>query len=95
LIQFITRRLFTGALSLFGVVVLVFVLFMILPTDPARMTLGQRADVASIEAIQKELGLDKPKHIQFLYYLNDLSPLSFHQDTEKNQNKYRISLNEM
>jgi len=70
---------------------LVFVLFMILPTDPARMTLGQRADVASIEAIQKELGLDKPKHIQFLYYLNDLSPISFHQDIEKNQSKYNYT----
>jgi len=91
LIQFITRRLFTGALSLFGVVVLVFVLFMILPTDPARMTLGQRADVASVEAIQKELGLDKPKHIQFLYYLNDLSPISFHADMDKNQTKYNYS----
>ncbi len=91
MIQFITRRLFTGALSLFGVVVLVFVLFMILPTDPARMTLGQRADVASIEAIQKELGLDKPKHIQFLYYLNDLSPISYHKDSEKNQRKYNYA----
>jgi len=88
LLQFILRRLFTGALSLFGVVVLVFVLFMILPTDPARMTLGQRADVASVEAIQKELGLDKPKHIQFLYYLNDLSPVSFHEDIGINKEKY-------
>jgi len=88
LLQFILRRLFTGGLSLFGVVVLVFVLFMILPTDPARMTLGQRADVASVEAIQKELGLDKPKHIQFLYYLNDLSPISLHEDSETNKTKY-------
>lgn len=88
MLQFILRRLFTGGLSLFGVVVLVFVLFMILPTDPARMTLGQRADVASVEAIQKELGLDKPKHIQFLYYLNDLSPISFHKDTDTNKTKY-------
>lgn len=88
MLQFILRRLFTGGLSLFGVVVLVFVLFMILPTDPARMTLGQRADVASVEAIQKELGLDKPKHIQFLYYLNDLSPLSFHSNTDATKSKY-------
>jgi len=71
--------------------VLVFVLFMILPTDPARLTLGQRADVASVEAIQKELGLDKPKHIQFLYYLNDLSPISFHADLETNSNKYNYT----
>lgn len=91
MLQFIFRKLFTGGLSLFGVVVLVFVLFMILPTDPARMTLGQRADVASVEAIQKELGLDKPKHIQFLYYLNDLSPISFHKDTDTNKNKYSYS----
>lgn len=63
---------------LFGVVVLVFFLFNVLPGDPARMMLGQRADIASIEAINKDLGRDKPLPLQFLNYLNDLSPVSIH-----------------
>ena len=58
---------------MFGVITLVFVLFNILPGDPARMMLGQRADEKSIEAIHKELGLDKPLHHQYCKYIYDLS----------------------
>ncbi len=76
--QFILKRLGYGILVLFGVVIVVFFLFNILPGDPARMMLGQRADIASVEAINKDLGRDKPLAVQFLNYLNDLSPLSFH-----------------
>lgn len=78
MLRFIIRRIYYGIFVLLGVITLVFFLFNILPGDPARMMLGQRADIASIEAINKELGLDAPVHIQYLRFLNDLSPLSFH-----------------
>tara|TARA_R110002049_G_scaffold278391_6_gene457186 strand:+ start:11381 stop:12409 length:1029 start_codon:yes stop_codon:yes gene_type:complete len=61
-----------------GVVTVVFFLFNVLPGDPARMMLGQRADKASIEAINNDLGLNEPLPYQFALYINDLSPLSFH-----------------
>ena len=78
--QFILKRLFYGFLVLIGVIVINFFLFNILPGDPARMMLGQRADITSVEAINKDLGRDKPLLIQFFNYLNDLSPLSIHND---------------
>lgn len=78
MIQFVLKRLFYGLLVLFGVISIVFLLFNVLPGDPARMMLGQRADVASIEAINKDLGLDKSLPAQYLGFLNDLSPLSIH-----------------
>ncbi|MDP4280840.1 MAG: ABC transporter permease [Bacteroidota bacterium] len=78
MVKFILKRLFYGILVMLGVIVINFILFNILPGDPARMMLGQRADIASVEAINKDLGRDRPKMIQFLNYLNDLSPLSFH-----------------
>lgn len=62
-----------------GVITVVFFLFNILPGDPARMMLGQRADISSVEAIRTELGLDRPVHVRFLNYVNDLSPVSFHR----------------
>ena len=58
-----------------GVVSLIFVLFNILPGDPARMMLGQNADQESIDLLHKELGSDKPLGIRYLRYLNDLSPV--------------------
>jgi peptide/nickel transport system permease protein len=78
MLSFVLKRLRYGFWVLLGVVSLVFFLFNILPGDPARMMLGQRADVASVEAINRDLGRDKPLPVQFLNYLNDLSPLSFH-----------------
>jgi peptide/nickel transport system permease protein len=80
--KFILKRLWYGVLVLFGVVVVVFFLFNVLPGDPARMMLGQRADVASVEAINRDLGRDKPLLVQFLNYLNDLSPVSVHNTSD-------------
>lgn len=77
--RFILRRLGYGLLVLLGVVTIVFFLFNILPGDPATMMLGQRSDIASVEAIKKELGLDQPVHRQYMKYLNDLSPVSWHK----------------
>lgn len=62
-----------------GVITLVFFLFTILPSDPARMMMGQRSDLATEEAIRKEMGLDLPIGVQYLAYLNDLSPISWHK----------------
>ncbi len=84
MLKFLTRRLAYGLLVLFGVVTVVFLLFNVLPGDPARMMLGQRADLASVESIQKELGLDRPLHKQYLHYLNDISPLSLHRTDHLN-----------
>lgn len=83
MLRFILKRLWYGLLVLFGVVTLVFFLFNILPGDPARMMLGQRADIASVEAINKDLGRDKPVHIQYFNFLNDISPLSLHQSVDR------------
>ncbi len=88
MISYILRKLLYGFAVMLGVVVVVFFLFNILPADPARMTQGQRADVQSLEAVRKEFGLDKPISIQFAYYLNDLSPIGFHQNTKEEQQKY-------
>ena len=63
-----------------GVVTLVFFLFNILPGDPARMMLGQRADEESIRIINRDLGRDKPIVLQYLNYLNDLLPISVHNN---------------
>jgi len=88
MIRYIVRRLYYGLLVLWGVASVVFILFNVLPGDPARMMMGQRADQAAIDAVRKELGLDQPLPIQYLNYLNDLSPLSVHQTTNQTGSWY-------
>jgi peptide/nickel transport system permease protein len=77
-LRFIIKRLFYGILVLLGVIAVIFFLFNILPGDPARMMLGQRADISSVEAIRHDLGLDRPRIVQFGNFVNDLSPVSLH-----------------
>lgn len=76
--QYIINKIFYGFLTLFGVVTVIFLLFNILPGDPARMMLDQREDTEQLQNIRKKYGFDKPVFTQYLYYLNDVSPLSFH-----------------
>ncbi len=86
--KFLFQKVGYGLAVLLGVVIIVFFLFNILPADPARMTQGQRSDVQSLEAVRKEFGLDKPISIQFLYYIDDLSPLAVHNSDSISQKKY-------
>jgi len=69
-------------LTLFGVVTVIFFLFNVLPGDPAQMMLGQNEDSAQLELVKQKYGFDKPISTQYFYYLNDLSPISFHSQTE-------------
>src|SRR5271170_730126 len=78
--QFISR-LFYGSLVMLGVVVIVFFLFQGFG-DPARLILGQRADAGTLNNIRKDLYLDQPKWKQFVYYLNDVSPISLYNRKE-------------
>ncbi|SHG86970.1 ABC transporter permease [Pedobacter caeni] len=88
MLQYALRKFLYGLAVMAGVVSVVFILFNVLPGDPARMTMGQRSDVQSLEAVRKEFGLDKSRPAQFFLYLNDLSPLSIHPDEEESREKY-------
>lgn len=81
MLRFIFRKLFYGLLVLAGVVVVVFFLFQGFG-DPARLVLGQTGDSTTIKNIRRELALDQPRWKQFVGYLNDVSPLAVHTQTE-------------
>lgn len=84
---YIIRKILYGILVLWGVATLVFFLFTIVPGDPVRMMLGQRADENDVQAIRHELGLDQSLGKQYVDYLNDLSIISFY-NKEKDFSKY-------
>lgn len=50
--------------------------------------LGQRASKGAIEAIHRDLGTDRPLVVQYLNYLNDLSPVSIHNYTNPDDLSY-------
>ncbi|MFT3948471.1 MAG: ABC transporter permease [Agriterribacter sp.] len=81
MIRYILQKTMYALLVLAGVVCIVFFLFQGFG-DPARLVLGQTGDSATIQNIRKELYLDQPKWKQFLYYVNDISPISIHSKEE-------------
>jgi peptide/nickel transport system permease protein len=81
MLRYIFQKIFYGFLTLLGVITVVFFLFTVLPGDPARMMLDQKEDPEQLALIRKNLGLDQPLLKQYGYYLNDLSPISFHAKT--------------
>jgi peptide/nickel transport system permease protein len=81
LLNYLIKKLFYGLLVMLGVVVTVFFLFQGFG-DPSRLVMGQRADAATQENIRKELYLDQPRWRQFVFYLNDVSPIGIHSKEE-------------
>ncbi len=78
MIQYTFKKIGYAVVTLFGVVTVIFMLFTMLPDDPAKMMLGQNQNKEQVAAVQKKYGLDKPVFTQYVLYLNDLSPISFH-----------------
>lgn len=75
--SYFLKKIAQAFLVMIGVVVLVFFLFRGFG-DPARLVAGQTGDQKTLDNIRKELYLDQPVARQFILYINDLSPISFH-----------------
>lgn len=84
MIGFILKKLGYALLTLYGVVTVIFLLFYLIPGDPAQMMMGQNEDPKQLEVVRAKYGFNKPLSTQYLYYLNDLSILSFHSTSPAN-----------
>lgn len=92
MLRFIAKKLLYAILVMIGVAMLVFFLFQGFG-DPSRIVMGQTGDSTTQVNIRKQLylvnekGEDIPRFRQFLYYLNDISPISFHSKKDIEQKK--------
>jgi peptide/nickel transport system permease protein len=66
---YIARRFFTLLLVLFGMSLLTFTITRLIPSDPARAAAGMDADLATLEAVRHDLGLDRPLPEQYIRYV--------------------------
>ena len=67
--RFVARRLLLAVPTLFGVLVVAFLLLYVAPGDPVTAMIGERADSTTIARLRKELRLDEPLHVRFGSYL--------------------------
>jgi peptide/nickel transport system permease protein len=70
--QFLARRILSSIPVLLGILFITFALARLLPGDPCRAALGERATDQVCDAFMERYGLDKPIHVQFGIYLGDI-----------------------
>lgn len=70
--RYILRRLVQGLIVMWMVATAVFIIFRIVPGDPAAITLGFDAPPEAYEALRAELGLDEPLVEQYVNWMGNL-----------------------
>lgn len=70
--RLILKRLAMLVLVLLGVTLLTFFLSHVIPGDPARMMVGQRATEETLQEVRRQLGLDQPVWVQYFTYIKGL-----------------------
>ncbi|CFQ47908.1 ABC transporter permease [Yersinia alsatica] len=68
----LSKRLFQVAVTLFGLLILTFIIGRVMPIDPVLAIVGQDADQSTYQQVYLQLGLDKPLWTQFFIYFNSL-----------------------
>jgi len=72
MLYFILRRILQLIPVVIGVTLILFLLFYIIPEDPARLILQKGASPEALENLRAKLGIDKPLYIQYWRYVKNL-----------------------
>jgi peptide/nickel transport system permease protein len=92
---YLVRRIIGTIPIVFGVALVVFVLFNIVGGDPAIMMVGKHATLQQIADIRHEYGLDQPLLVQFAHYLKDCATFDFGRSYATRQKISDMILNGM
>ncbi|MCA9596231.1 MAG: ABC transporter permease [Myxococcales bacterium] len=72
MIQHLLRRLGWSLFTIWAVVTATFLIYNVLPEDPARVIAGPQARPADVARIRTQLGLDRPVHVRYWKYMSGL-----------------------
>ncbi|WP_457255159.1 ABC transporter permease [Pedococcus sp. P5_B7] len=70
--KYFAKRIATSGAVMLTLTFLTFVLARVVPSDPAVVYAGQKADAATLDRVREQLGLDRPLPIQFVDYVGAL-----------------------
>ncbi len=77
MLNYIIRRLIYTIPIVFGIALITFLLFNVVGGDPVLTMVGKHANANTIAELRAELGLDKPKYLQFVDYLKQIVTFDF------------------
>ena len=72
MLAYVSRRMLFALATILVVSAVVFMIFAILPFDPAALTCGQRCTEQIVEANRIRLGLDKPLYEQYFLFISGI-----------------------
>jgi peptide/nickel transport system permease protein len=70
--QYVVRRVVLAVPTLFLVSVIVFLIMQLMPGDVATRMVEGHAYAPTLEALRKDLGLDRPLHVQYLVWIGGI-----------------------
>jgi len=73
MLQYVIKRLLSTIPVLLGISLLLFFMLRMLPGDPAQVLAGEMASPEDIRLIRHQLGLDRPMHVQYAFFLSRLA----------------------
>jgi peptide/nickel transport system permease protein len=83
--QYALRRVLISIPTVFGVILIVFLMVRLAPGDPAMRLAGEFADQATIERIRERFGLNRPPHEQFGIFVANLARGDLGRSTRTNR----------
>ena len=72
MLQYTIRRLLSSIPVLFGILLVTFAIARMIPGDPCRAILGEKATEEVCERFIRDRGLDRPIYVQFVIYMTDV-----------------------
>ncbi|MEA2002346.1 MAG: ABC transporter permease, partial [Actinomycetota bacterium] len=72
MLHFVARRLLYAIPVLLGILIVTFALARLIPGDPCRSILGEKATVESCERFAENKGLNEPIPVQLGIYISDI-----------------------
>ena len=67
--EYVIRRILQMLLTIFVLITICFVLFRLIPGDPAALVVGPTLDPEAQAVLHKQFGLDQPIHVQYYFYM--------------------------
>src|ERR671934_1501718 len=72
MLRYLARRLIWAAVLFIAVTLVAYVLFFLIPNDPARLVAGKAATDADVKRAAHFLGTDRPFYVQYAKFLDRL-----------------------
>ena len=75
--RYLIRRVLWAGVLFVAVTIISYIIFFLVPAEPARLIAGPQAPPDQVERVRKQMGLDDPVYLQYARFFGGLMPIDF------------------